>query len=104
MQFKTGETIEIDISFLKKNTITSVHHAFYDIEIGMNCVVFIFVTTLFVSTVAASCDVNNGGCDRECIDSRDGPKCQCPSGFHLHQDGRTCLGIFPFCRLLQNFN
>lgn len=52
------------------------------------------------SIVSASCDVNNGGCDRECVDTREGPKCQCPSGFHLHQDGRTCLGIL---KLFLNF-
>ena len=40
----------------------------------------------------ASCEVNNGGCDRKCIDTSDGSQCSCPAGFKLHQDGRTCLG------------
>lgn len=66
---------EIDIFFLKKNIIIFVYYVFYDIEIGMNCVVFIFVIILFVFIVVVFCDVNNGGCDRECIDFRDGLKC-----------------------------
>jgi len=41
----------------------------------------------------ATCGVNNGGCDRHCEDTDDGPVCSCPTGLLLDQkDLKTCLG------------
>ena len=42
----------------------------------------------------ATCGVNNGGCDRRCDDTPQGPQCSCPSGYLLHEDGKMCIGTF----------
>lgn len=42
--------------------------------------------------IAATCMVNNGGCQKRCKDAANGPICSCPSGYELHQDQRSCLG------------
>jgi len=46
-------------------------------------------------SLSASCGVNNGGCDRRCDDSVDGPVCSCPAGFELDKrDRSTCHGEY----------
>jgi fibulin 1/2 len=36
------------------------------------------------------CDINNGGCEYECINTDGGYRCGCPEGFTLRDDGRSC--------------
>ncbi|XP_058483384.1 vitamin K-dependent protein C [Solea solea] len=42
---------------------------------------------------ATNCSVDNGGCDHECVDSKDGGtrSCSCVSGYKLHDNSRNCL-------------
>ncbi|KAI8747854.1 multiple epidermal growth factor-like domains protein 6, partial [Biomphalaria pfeifferi] len=39
------------------------------------------------------CAINNGGCEKECINVHGSYKCACPSGFELASDARSCLDI-----------
>jgi len=36
------------------------------------------------------CDINNGGCEYECVNTDGGYECRCPEGFVLRNDGKTC--------------
>lgn len=47
---------------------------------------------LFLTFLAETCAVNNGGCDRTCKDTSTGVHCSCPVGFTLQMDGKTCKG------------
>jgi len=47
----------------------------------------------YLRVFAATCGVNNGGCDRHCEDTDHGPVCSCPSGLVLdNSDLQSCLG------------
>jgi len=51
------------------------------------------VVSGWLHVLTATCGVNNGGCDRHCEDTDQGPVCSCPSGLLLDQsDLKTCLG------------
>lgn len=51
------------------------------------------------------CDVNNGGCSHECVNTRGSYECICPKGFKVQMDQETCKGtallILSSQRLLQ---
>ena len=36
------------------------------------------------------CDISNGGCEYECLNTDGGYECRCPEGFLLRDDERTC--------------
>ena len=38
------------------------------------------------------CGSNNGGCQHNCIDTADGFRCTCNTGYSLHSNGRSCVG------------
>ncbi|XP_071809582.1 signal peptide, CUB and EGF-like domain-containing protein 2 isoform X4 [Asterias amurensis] len=44
-------------------------------------------------SLSETCGLNNGGCDRVCLDTPTGVRCSCPDGFELQIDGRTCRDI-----------
>ena len=50
------------------------------------------MTDMFVFVAIATCGVNNGGCDKRCNDTLQGPVCSCPEGYLLADDRKTCLG------------
>ena len=43
-------------------------------------------------TSAATCDINNGGCDQICDINDHGVTCRCNPGYHLENSSR-CLGM-----------
>lgn len=45
------------------------------------------------------CNINNGGCQHICDDSRGRGLCRCRQGYRLNPDGRTCEGEFIFPKL-----
>uniref|UniRef100_T1JDQ5 Signal peptide, CUB and EGF-like domain-containing protein 1 n=1 Tax=Strigamia maritima TaxID=126957 RepID=T1JDQ5_STRMM len=53
-----------------------------------------YILGLDKKSCSPSCAINNGGCDRKCSTTPQGMvKCNCPNGFLLHKDGRSCLDI-----------
>lgn len=43
--------------------------------------------------VIAMCSLYNGNCEHKCIDTEEGPKCECPEGYLLAEtDKKTCIG------------
>lgn len=42
--------------------------------------------------IVNSCEKHNGGCSHHCEHTTNGPSCSCNHGFHLDQDGKTCVG------------
>ena len=46
-----------------------------------------------ISSAANECDVNNGGCDHNCMETLDSYTCSCYPGYTLELDGHTCSGM-----------
>uniref|UniRef100_A0A8C2R9R7 Signal peptide, CUB and EGF-like domain-containing protein 2 n=1 Tax=Capra hircus TaxID=9925 RepID=A0A8C2R9R7_CAPHI len=60
---------------------------------GRSCLALLYeANCLFLTFLAETCAVNNGGCDRTWV------HCSCPVGFTLQMDGKTCKGCDHFCR------
>ena len=38
------------------------------------------------------CAQDNGGCSDDCINMPGSYRCDCPNGYKLHTDNKTCLG------------
>lgn len=45
-----------------------------------------------VSTDVDECKTNNGGCSHTCINEDGCHRCECPEGYQLDFDERTCIG------------
>jgi len=41
------------------------------------------------------CATNNGGCEGTCNNTVGSYNCQCPSGYHLSDNARNCVGLSP---------
>ena len=39
------------------------------------------------------CSVDNGGCSHTCINTLGGHTCECPDGYNMTQDSKTCTGL-----------
>ena len=39
------------------------------------------------------CSVDNGGCSHTCINTLGGHTCDCPDGYNMTQDSKTCTGL-----------
>ncbi len=51
------------------------------------CISFLIVATLDVD----ECQEFGGGCQYQCQNTHGGFICRCPSGQHLHVDGKSCI-------------
>ena len=47
---------------------------------------------LYIAERSDSCTVHNGGCSHSCVDYGGQVRCQCPPGYELSTDARTCIG------------
>ena len=43
------------------------------------------------------CQMLNGGCEHDCINTNGSYVCKCKKGFFLDGNGKTCSGYFAFC-------
>lgn len=81
------------IKCVKRFTFSS-----HDSGIDLTALQFVVLSyssnSIILMYFSASCGVNNGGCERKCKDTKEGPICNCPIGFALHQDRRSCLGLY----------
>lgn len=39
------------------------------------------------------CSTSNGGCSHHCVDLKSGHRCECPLGYKLQSDKRTCKDV-----------
>lgn len=63
------------------------------------CIIRVFVTLLvllhdpfLLSSDINECDINNGGCSHNCFNFAGSYYCQCPTGYRLLDDTKTCVG------------
>ena len=49
---------------------------------------------LMLSKDINECSANNGGCERECLNTPGSYQCRCESGLVLENDKKSCRGTY----------
>ena len=50
------------------------------------------VSTLNITLDINECDIDDGGCDHNCINTQGSYQCQCRDGFYFAGNETTCTG------------
>ena len=57
---------------------------------------FILLTEESSGEEDSSCDLDNGGCQHDCVVEGSSHVCKCKDGYKLQDDGKTCAGFIIF--------